>query len=77
MKDDYVIHAGRIEAILPDGRYRVILDNELHILASLAGRMRRFRFGSAVGDRVQVEMAGEDSTSGRIVVPGQTSRARH
>jgi translation initiation factor IF-1 len=45
---------GSIEEILPDGRFSVMLDNEHRIIAYTAGKMRRFRIRSVVGDRVRV-----------------------
>lgn len=58
---------GRIDEILPDGRFGVTLDNAHRIIAYTAGRMRRFRIRSIVGDRVQVEMSAYDLSIGRIV----------
>lgn len=58
---------GRIDEILPDGRFGVMLDNDHRIIAYTAGRMRRFRIRSIVGDRVHVEMSTYDLTKGRIV----------
>ena len=58
---------GRIDEILPDGRFGVVLDNDHRIIAYTAGRMRRFRIRSIVGDRVHVEMSAYDLTRGRIV----------
>ena len=66
---------GRIDEILPDGRFAVQLDNEHRIIAYTAGKMRRFRNKSVVGDRVHVEMTPYDLSKGRIVfrekLPGQ------
>jgi len=58
---------GRIDEILPDGRFRVLLDNDHPIIAYTAGRMRRYRIRSVVGDRVQVEMTPYDLEKGRII----------
>ena len=58
---------GRIDEILPDGRFGVMLDNNHRIIADTAGRTRRFRIRSIVGDRVHVEMSAYDLTRGRIV----------
>ena len=67
---------GRIDEILPDGRFAVQLDNEHRIIAYTAGKMRRFRIKSVVGDRVHVEMTPYDLSKGRIVfrekLPGQS-----
>jgi len=66
---------GAIDEILPDGRFGVTLDNEHRIIAYTAGRMRRHRIRSVVGDRVHVEMTPYDLTKGRIIyrerTPGQ------
>jgi translation initiation factor IF-1 len=67
MKEELIKVEGLIDEILPDGRFGVMLDNDHRIIAYTAGRMRRFRIRSIVGDRVQVEMSGYDIKIGRIV----------
>ena len=67
MKEELIRVEGRIDEILPDGRFAVMLDNEHRIIAYTAGRMRRFRLRSIVGDRVHVEMSAYDLSIGRIV----------
>lgn len=67
MKEELITVEGQINEILPDGRFGVTLDNEHKIIAYTAGRMRRFRIRSIVGDRVHVEMSGYDLSIGRIV----------
>ena len=71
---------GQIEEILPDGRFAVLLDNQHRIVAYTAGKMRRYRIRSVVGDRVHVEMTPYDLTKGRIVfrerIPGAGPVAR-
>lgn len=66
---------GKINEILPDGRFGVTLDNEHRIIAYTAGKMRRHRIRSVVGDHVHVEMTPYDLTKGRIIyrerTPGQ------
>ena len=66
---------GLIDEIYPDGRFGVMLDNEHRIIAYTAGKMRRFRIRSVVGDRVHVEMTPYDLTKVRIIfrekTPGQ------
>jgi len=58
---------GQIDEILPDGRFGVLLENEHRIIAYTAGKMRKFRIRSVVGDRVRVEMTPYDLSKGRIV----------
>ena len=80
MKEELITVEGRINEILPDGRFGVTLDNEHRIIAYTAGRMRRFRIRSIVGDRVHVEMSGYDLSIGRIVfrekLEGQSAPGR-
>lgn len=74
MKEELLVMEGLIDEIFPDGRFGVKLDNEHRIIAYTAGKMRRFRIRSIVGDRVHVEMTPYDLTKGRIVyrekIPG-------
>jgi translation initiation factor IF-1 len=58
---------GQIDEILPDGRFGVMLENDHRIVAYTAGKMRKFRIRSVVGDRVRVEMTPYDLSKGRIV----------
>ncbi len=58
---------GQIDEILPDGRFGVLLENDHRIIAYTAGKMRKFRIRSVVGDRVRVEMTPYDLSKGRIV----------
>ena len=74
-KEELLTMEGTIDEMLPDGRFRVILDNEHTLVAYTAGKMRKFRIRSVAGDRVHVEMTPYDLTKGRIVFrersPGQ------
>lgn len=79
-KEELITMEGYIDEILPDGRFGVVLDNEHRIIAYTAGKMRKYRIRSIVGDRVHVEMTPYDLTKGRIVfrerTPGQGPTAR-
>jgi translation initiation factor IF-1 len=63
---------GMIDEILPDGRFGVMLDNEHRVIVYTAGKMRRFRIRSVVGDRVHVEMTPYDLTKGRLIFREKT-----
>lgn len=65
-KEEAIEFDGEITELLPEGRFRVKLDNEHIILAYTAGRMKRNRIKSMVGDRVTVEMTPYDLDRGRI-----------
>jgi translation initiation factor IF-1 len=58
---------GQIDEVLPDGRFRVRLENGASIIAYTAGRMRRGRIRSVAGDQVRVGMTPYDLEKGRIV----------
>ena len=65
-KEELLEFDGVVIEVLPDGKYRVRLDNDHQILAYNAGKMRRFRIRTGVGDRVIVEMSPYDLERGRI-----------
>ena len=71
-KEELLTLEGSIEEVLPDGRFRVRLDNDHEIIAYTAGKMRRFRIRSVAGDRVHVEMTPYDLSKGRIVYRERT-----
>lgn len=65
-KEEFIEFEGHVEEALPDGRFRVKLENGHEIIAYTAGRMRKSRIRSLAGDRVTVEMTPYDLTKGRI-----------
>ena len=66
-KEDLLVLDGEIEEVLPDGRFRVRLENDHSVIVYTAGRMRRGRIRTVVGDRVQVEMTPYDLDKGRLI----------
>jgi translation initiation factor IF-1 len=79
-KEELMTLEGHIDEVMPDGRFGVTLDNQHRIIAYTAGKMRKFRIRSVVGDRVHVEMTPYDLSKGRIIfrerTPGQGPVAR-
>ncbi|GAA0271738.1 hypothetical protein GCM10009127_10000 [Alteraurantiacibacter aestuarii] len=71
-KEELLTLEGHIDEVLPDGRFRVKLDNDHEIIAYTAGKMRRFRIRSVAGDRVHVEMTPYDLSKGRIIFRERT-----
>lgn len=65
-KEELLEFEGTVTEVLPDGNYRVKLENEHVILAYAAGRMRKHRIRTLVGDKVRVEMSPYDIDKGRI-----------
>lgn len=71
-KEELLTLEGVIDEIYPDGRFGVMLENDHRIIAYTAGKMRKFRIRSVVGDRVHVEMTPYDLSKGRIVFRERT-----
>ena len=66
-KDDVITLIGKVEEVLPNTMFRVMLENNMMILAHLSGRMRQNRIQILLGDNVKVELSTYDLTKGRIV----------
>ena len=85
-KEELLTLEGLIDEIYPDGRFGVMLENNHRIIAYTAGKMRRFRIRTVVGDMVRVEMTPYDLSKGRIIYrdkgpgggggPGQARKRR-
>ena len=76
-KEELLEFNGTVTEVLPDGNYRVTLDNEHVILAYMSGKMRKFRIRTGVGDRVVVEVSPYDLTRGRITQISETGDGRY
>jgi translation initiation factor IF-1 len=65
-KEQAIEMDGVVEQVLPNTMFRVLLTNGHQVLATMAGRMRRFRIRVLAGDRVSLAMSPYDLTRGRI-----------
>jgi translation initiation factor IF-1 len=65
-KEESLELEGVVSEVLPSTTFRVALENGHTVLATLAGKMRRFRIRVLTGDRVRVEVSPYDLTRGRI-----------
>jgi translation initiation factor IF-1 len=65
-KEEAIQFEGAVRSVLPDQRFRVELDNGHEVLATIAGKMRKFRIRVLEGDRVVVEVSPYDLGRGRI-----------
>ncbi|MBM3522038.1 MAG: translation initiation factor IF-1 [Alphaproteobacteria bacterium] len=74
-KEDLLEFEGAVLEVLPDGRYRVQLDNGHAIVAYTAGRMKKARIRTLAGDRVTVEMTPYDLEKGRVIFRHKDERA--
>ena len=66
-KEEALALDGIVSDVLPSAMFRVSLDNGHSVIATLAGKMRRFRIRVLNGDRVTVEVSPYDPKRGRIV----------
>ena len=66
MKEEALEMEGVITDVLPNTTFRVELENGHSVMATLCGRMRRFRIRVLNGDRVKLEMSPYDLSRGRI-----------
>ena len=58
---------GKVEELLRNSTFRVVLSNGQSVLATIAGKMRKFRIRVLAGDRVTCELSPYDLSRGRIV----------
>jgi len=66
MKEAGIELDGIVAEVLPSAMFRVDLDNGHKVLATAAGKMRKFRIRVLAGDRVTVTVSPYDLTRGRI-----------
>jgi translation initiation factor IF-1 len=65
-KEELIEFEGVVTQVLPDTRYRVMLTNDVEIVAYVSGKMKQFRIKILAGDRVTLEMSPYDLSKGRI-----------
>jgi translation initiation factor IF-1 len=66
MKEEGIEMEGVVAEVLPSAMFRVDLVNGHRLLATTAGKMRKFRIRIIEGDRVTVEVSPYDLSRGRI-----------
>jgi translation initiation factor IF-1 len=65
-KEELLEMHGLVQEVLPDSRYRVVLDNGHELIAYSAGRMRKHHIRILAGDNVSLELSPYDLSKGRI-----------
>src|SRR2546430_16545031 len=65
-KEEAIEIDGIVQDVLPNTMFRVHLSNGHYVLATIAGKMRRFRIRVLAGDRVTLAVSPYDLTRGRI-----------
>jgi translation initiation factor IF-1 len=66
VKEEAIELDGVVSEVLPSAMFRVDLDNGHRVLATAAGKMRKFRIRVLAGDRVTVTVSPYDLSRGRI-----------
>jgi translation initiation factor IF-1 len=74
-KEELLQFDGEVVDVLPDGRYRVRLENGHDIIAYTAGRMTKNRIRTLAGDKVTIEMTPYDLSKGRVIFRYKDQRA--
>lgn len=65
-KEEAIELEGTVTEVLPNATFRVLVPNGHDVLATIAGKMRRFRIRVLAGDRVTIEVSPYDLSRGRI-----------
>ena len=66
-KEELIKMSGKVEEVLPNAMFRVVLDENQHkIIATLGGKLRQHNIRILLGDKVDVEMSPYDMSRGRV-----------
>ena len=65
-KEDLIEMNGVVTDVLPDGRFRVKLENNHELIAYTAGKMKKHHIRILAGDKVTLELSPYDLNKGRI-----------
>lgn len=65
-KEELIEFIGRVEELLPNATFKIVLENGHKITGYTSGRMRKNHIRILVGDSVKVEMTPYDLTKGRV-----------
>lgn len=66
-KEEMISLEGKVEEVLPNAMFRVVLEQGSVVLGHISGKMRQNRITILQGDKVRVEMSPYDLTKCRIV----------
>ncbi len=73
-KEGVIEVEGEVIEALPGTMFKVKIDGGHEVLATLAGKMRKFYIRILLGDRVKLELSPYDLTRGRITYRMSTRR---
>jgi translation initiation factor IF-1 len=63
---EVVIKNGKVREALMGGMFKIVMEDGSEVLASLSGKMRKFKIRILPGDTVKVEFSPTDLKLGRI-----------
>jgi translation initiation factor IF-1 len=66
-KEELIEMRGKVAEVLPDSRFRVLLENGHELIAYMGGKMRKHRIRVIAGDDVTLELSPYDLDKGRIM----------
>jgi len=66
-KEDVIKMSGTVDEVLPNAMFRVKLENDHLITATISGRLRQNNIRILLGDNVDIEMSPYDMNRGRVV----------
>lgn len=66
-KQDVIKMSGVVDECLPNAMFRIVLENNHKIIATLGGKMRQHNIRILTGDAVEVELSTYDLSRGRVV----------
>lgn len=75
-KEELIEMRGRVAEVLPDSRYRVVLENGHELVAYTGGKMRKHRIRIIAGDDVTLELSPYDLNKGRVMFRHLPERTR-
>lgn len=65
-REGYITQVGEVIEALGNGSFKVELENDMTVLATLAGKLRMNFIKIIVGDKVEIQISVYDITKGRI-----------
>lgn len=66
-KEEKIKLKGVVVEVLQGGQFKVRLENNVEVMASVSGKIRVYKIQILKGDAVEVELSPYDLTKGRIV----------
>lgn len=66
-KEETLTLTGKVIECLPNALFKVKLENEHTVIATISGKIRKHNISILLHDRVDIEMTLYDLTKGRIV----------